>query len=112
MEREGTLAQNMYWIFSGEILIYKRINIELKAKMEEDQQLQKEVYSIAGVNPLELFHNPTSTNKNDIGICLGSMKGGNILVGEDSALFQKKLGYTIVARKGLIAFKYPSKSAQ
>ena len=68
--------------------------------------------SIVGVGQLELFHNPRSTNSSNIGVCIGSFKGEDLLVGEDSALFKKELGYSMVAKKGLLVFRYPSASAQ
>lgn len=81
--------------------------------LEQDENLQKEVLSISGVNPLEMFYNPVHpSGSKEVGICLGAFSGSNIVVGEDSALFMKELCYTMVAKKGLTVFKYPAKSAQ
>jgi hypothetical protein len=114
MELENTVTSHIYWIFSGEILIYKQINIDCQTQIQEDDDLSKEVLSISGVQPLEMFYNPIQKNKGtrkSIGLCIGAFRGSNIVVGEDSALFKKQLVYTMVAKKGLVVFKYPTKSA-
>lgn len=113
LEKEGIITSNIYWIVEGEILIYKKIKVELHQMIEQDENLQKEVLSISGVEPLEMFYYPNKPNgTKEVGICLGAFSGNNIVVGEDSALLNKELSYTMVAKKGLLVFKYPTKSAQ
>ena len=38
--------------------------------------------------PLDLFNNPKYSGAQNIGVKIGSFKGENVIVGEDSALFK------------------------
>jgi len=51
LEKEGTMTNYLYWIISGEIQVYKSMDIQF------DKQNSQEL-SIAGVKPLDLFYNP------------------------------------------------------
>ena len=47
----------------------------------------------------------------NLGICVGSFSGENVLVGEDSVFFSRPLGYSIVAKKGTTLMRYPASTA-
>lgn len=64
-----------------------------------------------GGRPLELFHNPKDGPDSNIGVCIGSFSEANTLVAEDAALFEQPMGYTLVAGRNLIVFRYPVHSA-
>lgn len=62
--------------------------------------------SICGLTNLDMFFHPTSQPGKSLGICLGSFKGSNILVGEDSALFEVPNGFSLVAKQGSTVFRH------
>ena len=63
------------------------------------------------VKPLDLFHNPKDGPFADIGVCLGSFIERDTIIGEDSGLFKSNLNYTLVAGKGLVAYRYTVNNA-
>ena len=112
IEYENNPVNYVYWIFSGEVLVYKKMDVQIVTKIMNDEDVKEEVMSLVGVPSLQLFHNPPSNpSLGHIGVCIGSFKGEDFLIGEDSALFKKELGYSMVAKKGLVAFRYPAQSA-
>jgi len=58
LEKEGSRANYVYWIFSGEILIYKKIDIEFDSctAAQKDKLL-----NISKVSSLDMFYNPTDS---------------------------------------------------
>jgi len=63
------------------------------------------------VQPLEYFNNPKDGTFSKIGLCLGSFTQRDTIIGEDSGLFQENLNYTLVAGKGLVAYRYSVNNA-
>jgi hypothetical protein len=63
------------------------------------------------VRPLELFHNPKDGPFASMGVCLGSFTERDTIIGEDSGLFKEPLNYTLVAGKGLVAYRYTVNNA-
>ena len=74
-------------------------------------QDQKKLINMNFVKPLELFHNPKDGPFADIGVCLGSFSHRDTIIGEDSGLFKQNLNYTLVAGKGLVAYRYTVSNA-
>ena len=63
-----------------------------------------------------MFYNPTDKLSQNIGLCVGTLIGQNILAGEDAMVFGKiekgnELGYSMVAKKGLVVFRYSASLA-
>lgn len=74
MEREGYEPAYIYWIYQGEILLYKKLDQLYDEHTINDETRQKLV-NLNGVSPLELFHNPKDGPNPNIGVCIGSFKG-------------------------------------
>lgn len=110
VENEGELCSYLYLVYKGGFLLYKKLGILYEQK-QIDEEMTKELVNLSGVRPLELFHHPKDGPTADIGICVGAVQGKDAIVGEDAGLFKQKLNYTLVAKKGTIAFRYPVKYA-
>ena len=50
IEYEGHKTNYVYWIFSGEILVYKKMDVQFETKIANDENVKEEVISITGVN--------------------------------------------------------------
>ena len=96
----------MYWILSGEILLYKKLDILYK-KSDINEQTKLKLLKMNGVRALDLFHNPRDGPSAGLGICIGSIAEENTLVGEDAALCEQPMGYTLVAGRDLVVYRYP-----
>ena len=57
------------------------------------------------------FSDPKNSGNQSLGVCLGSFKGTNLIVGEDTALFKVPCEYSLVSGENLIVMKYPVKAA-
>ena len=63
------------------------------------------------IKPLELFHNPKDGPFALIGVCLGSFTMRDTIIAEDAGLFKQNMNYTLVAGKGLVAYRYSANNA-
>jgi hypothetical protein len=86
LEKENTIAQNIYWIEEGEIFIYKKIDHIYE--YNEYHPNNKKLICMNYVRPLDLFHNPKDGPFASIGVCLGSFSEKDSIVGEDSGFFK------------------------
>ena len=103
LEFEGKEQNYIYWVMEGEMFVYKRV----PGLYNNDN-----LVNIHDNKPLQNFNNPKNSGNQSLGVCLGSFKGNNILVGEDSALFKIPCEYSLVSGENLLVMRYPVKAAQ
>ena len=91
LEHEGSKPQFVYWVVRGDILLYKKLLDTKQASLD--------------------FYNNQNQDKGDkdIGVCVSRLQAGHTLVGEDAALKNKELQYTIVPGDNLLVWRYPAK---
>lgn len=124
LEREGKVAQYIYLIMKGEILVYKKVpslyELETtkfkqenrKTKTLETKVIEKnKLVTIEGKNYLDKFVNPKDGGNSQVGTLLGSIKGPYVLANEDASLLKKPCNYTLVAGENTIVLKFLVKSA-
>lgn len=83
----------------------------LENTKNEEEGPQLSLINVNDQKPLEMFNNPKYSGSSNIGVKIGSFKGENALVGEDSALFKQRSEYTLVSGENLLVFRYPQRSA-
>lgn len=106
LEREGSMPRFVYWIISGEILLYKKLDILYK-KTDVNEETELKLLKMSGVKALDLFHNPKDGLNSGLGVCIGSVADKNTLVGEEATLSEQLMRYTLVAGRDLVVFRYP-----
>ena len=95
LEREGFSPSFIYWILQGEIHFYKKID-DLYYNNGKDL-IDAEIEPVGQIIEFKSFGNH-----------IFSMKGDNILVGENAVLGEKLMDYTLVAGSNLVVWRYPA----
>ena len=68
-------------------MIYKKMPGLYQDKIY-DKVVEDKLIEIDNKKPLHLFVNPKNVGKTKLGVKIGSMKGENIIAGEDIVLFK------------------------
>jgi hypothetical protein len=72
LEREDHVSNYVYWVLEGEMLVYKKIDVQFETEIMNNQKVLEEVLSVCGVHPLEMFYHPPGKTGTNLGLCLGA----------------------------------------
>ena len=106
LEKESSRAKYIYWILSGEIHIYKKLDGLYCVDGEKDSEHRKLVSA-----SLEMVTDPKAAGKQELGARIGTLTGGSTLAAEDAGLLEKELSYSLVSGENLLVWRYPTSDA-